>query len=503
MDAGTRISRRRLLELAIAGGGASLLAACGGGAPAAPPAQTAPNQPAAPNPTRAPVVTEIPTTVPNPAAAQAPTAVPTATTVPNVAYTGGTKVLMRVHWGGTYYNEFAKVVNEYNTTQGPQDKIYITLERQLQPQNGANEAAGLLATFIADFQAGTSEDIYHNNDNILPELASRNFFVPAPQSVTDAVKRDWRGGTFETGSWDGKFYGYPTEYQAMALLVNKKLFEDGTGLTLPKDAPKNWDDLRAKSKAVAKKDGSGRITRQGLIWKTEDFQRQMIERVVLHQADGEPFIDTSGGGIPKINFLSPTSMKLMNLYKGMVDDGSMVGGVGGENVLLPNRLGTMDFAEAFAVYFFLKALGDENIVNEQYAIKPFSSDGSKTITNTRNYHFQVAARSKVQDQAWTFLKWLNEGPEFRMANFQVDVFGFLPAVKSIELPKWWPDEVRTTWKELLDGQTVPIPNILGLAQIIELVGTYQNQVILGQASIEDAMTKADAEAKKVLQDAYR
>ena len=90
-----------------------------------------------------------------------------------------------------------------------------------------------------------------------------------------------------------------------------------------------------------------------------------------------------------------------------------------------------------------------------------------------------------------------------MANFQVNVFGFLPSVKSIELPQWWPDQVRSTWKDLLAGQTVPIPNILGLAKIIELVGTYQNQVILGQSSIEDAMKKADEEAKQALQDAYR
>ena len=170
----------------------------------------------------------------------------------------------------------------------------------------------------------------------------------------------------------------------------------------------------------------------------------------------------------------------------------------GQNVANVTHLA--DIVRSFKNY---KALGDANIVEEQYAVKPFSSDGTKTLTNTRNYHFQVSAKSKVQDQAWTFLKWLNEGPEFRMAKFQVDVFGFLPSVKALDLPKWWPDQVRKTWKEMLDGPTVPIPNILGLAQIIELVGTYQNQVVLGQATIQDAMKKADEEAKKVIQDAYR
>src|SRR5260370_44241 len=75
-----------------------------------------------------------PAAPPRPARAAPPppaTFVPTATPVP---YTGGDKVLLRVHWSGIQFNDFAKLINEYNSTQGPKDKIYINLERQLQAQ---------------------------------------------------------------------------------------------------------------------------------------------------------------------------------------------------------------------------------------------------------------------------------------------------------------------------------------------------------------------------------
>jgi ABC-type glycerol-3-phosphate transport system substrate-binding protein len=505
----SRISRRRILA-AIGAGGAWLLAvACGGAAPAAAPTPSKPAEApskaaepaAAPRPAQGAPGTR-PAEKPAEAAAK-PTVAPTPTNVPTatpVPYTSGDKVLLRVHWEGIYFNEFAKLINEYNSTQGPKDKIYLVLERQLQPQTGTG-AGAVIATFIADFQAGTSEDIYHLNDQNLPDLAVRNFFMAAPKEVEEVVKRDWRPGTFETGVWEGKFYGYPTEYQSMCLVVNKKLYEDGTGLALPKDEPKSWDDLRRISKTVSKRDAGGKLLRQGLIWKTENPERQMVERVVLHATEGEDFIDTKGG-VPKVNFKSETSMKIMNLYKGMVDDGSMVGGVGHERVLTSNRLGVMCFLEAFAIFFYFKALGDANVVGEQYAIRPFGSNGSKKITNTRNFHYEVSSRSKMKDQAWKFLKWMNEGPEFRMATFQVDVFGFLPAVKAVDLPKWWPEQLRETWREALN-ETVPIPNIRGMPRVIDITAQYQNEVILGKSSIQDAMNKADAEVKKALEEAYR
>ena len=56
-----------------------------------------------------------------------PTLPPAFTPVPQSA--GTTKLLMRVHWSGNFFNEFQKIVSDYNTNTGPQDKLYIALER--------------------------------------------------------------------------------------------------------------------------------------------------------------------------------------------------------------------------------------------------------------------------------------------------------------------------------------------------------------------------------------
>jgi multiple sugar transport system substrate-binding protein len=503
----SRMSRRGLLGALGVVGGAVALAACGGSAPPTEAPKAAGGSSAPPSGGGA-APAAAPTNTPAPAAAGAaapagggappptPTFVPTATPVP---YTGGDKVLLRVHWSGIQFNDFAKLINEYNSTQGPKDKIYVALERQLQAQAGG----GLVATFIADFQAGTSEDIYHLNDAYLPDLAVRNFFMEAPQEVAAAVKKDWWAGTFETGSWEGRFYGYPTENQTLCLIINKKLFEDGTGLTLPKDEPKTWDDLRKTAKATMKKDASGKTTRQGFIWRTDSNEGQTVQRVVLHATMGEEFVEGwKSGKIPKVNYLSDVGTKIINLFKAMADDGSAVAGLGPESNLQANRLGTMVLHESYSIYFNYKSLGDANLVGEQYAVVPFSEDGKKKASNTRNYHYEVSSKSKVKDQAWKFLKWMNEGPEFRMANFQVNTFGFVPSVKSVNLPSWWPAQLQEAWKDALTN-TVPMPNARGLARIEEILARYQNAVMLGKQDPKSAMQQADQETKQALEEAYR
>ena len=507
----SRMSRRGFVGALSLAAGAAALAACGGtAAPTAPPSGAAPAAQGAPASSGgAAAAAAAPTATAAPAAAGAaapaqgaappptPTFVPTATPVP---YSGGDKVLLRVHWSGIQFNDFAKLINEYNSTQGPKDKIYITLERQLQAQTGGG---GLVATFIADFQAGTSEDIYHLNDAYLPDLATRNFFMEAPQEVAAVVKKDWWPGTFDTGSWEGKFYGYPTENQTLCLIINKKLFEDGTGLTLPKDEPKTWDDLRKTAKATTKKDGSGKTTRQGFIWRTDSNEGQTVQRVVMHATMGEEFIEGwQSGKVPKVNYLSDVGMKIMDLFKGMADDGSTVAGLGPESNLQANRLGTMILHESYSIYFNYKSLGDANLVGEQYAVVPFSQDGKKKASNTRNYHYEVSSKSKAKDQAWKFLKWMNEGPEFRMENFQVNTFGFVPSVKSVNLPSWWPSQLQEAWKDALTN-TVPMPNARGLARIEEILARYQNAVILGKQDVKSAMQQADQETKQALEEAYR
>src|SRR5262249_22299921 len=146
----------------VAGGATALLAACGP-APTAPPNAGAAPTPAPPNtgaaPTSAPPNAGPATPTAAAAAAAAkpagvatPTAVPLLAPVPQPANT--TKLLLRVHWEGIRLNDFLKYINDYNLNQGPKDGIYMAVERTDQS----------MQTYLANYQANASEDIYHLND---------------------------------------------------------------------------------------------------------------------------------------------------------------------------------------------------------------------------------------------------------------------------------------------------------------------------------------------------
>ena len=89
-----------------------------------------------------------------------------------------------------------------------------------------------------------------------------------------------------------------------------------------------------------------------------------------------------------------------------------------------------------------------------------------------------------------------------MENFQVNTFGFVPSVKSVNLPTWWPSQLQEAWKDALTN-TVPMPNARGLARIEEILARYQNAVILGKQDAKSAMQQADQETKQALEEAYR
>ncbi|HVC32912.1 MAG TPA: hypothetical protein VNL16_05330 [Chloroflexota bacterium] len=272
-----RMPRRALLAGIGTVGSIALLSACSSGPPAsqatqAPvkPAAAPAQQPAAPANT-----SSLPTT---------PTPVPAFTPVPQAS--GTTKLLVRVHWSGVQFNNFQSVVNKYNSTQGPADKVYITLERFIAG------SAGPIATFIADFQAGTQEDVYHLNDAYLADLASRSFFEAPPTEVQNTIKEQYLASAVKTGTWQGNVMGYPTENEPHMMFVDTKLFQDA-GLDATKDAPKAWDDIRRLAKQLTQKNSAGQKTQAGFIVHNASGERNIVQRVLFQYLNGAPWVDDS------------------------------------------------------------------------------------------------------------------------------------------------------------------------------------------------------------------
>jgi maltose-binding protein MalE len=485
-----RATRRAFVASFAAAGSAVLLAACGAPPPPTKPAVSAP-KPAEPSkpadaakPADKPAVAAMPAT---------PTPPPVLTPIPMAA--GLTKVLMRVHWSGVNFNEFQKILNEYNSTQGPKDKIYLTLERFVAG------SAGPIATFIADFQAGTQEDIYHLAQSQLPDLAARGFFSAPPQEVQSYIKDNYLSSAVATGTIDGKVMGYPTENQPHMMFVNKTMFAEAK-LDPVKDFPKKWDDIRRIAKELTKKDASGLKTQAGFIVHFQQGSRVIHQRLVYQFLNGTPLIDTTKTP-PVWDLTSDGARAFTELIGGMQKDGSLSGEMGPPENVWPNRGGAMITHDAWAVIFELVNRGKPGSIDEMQTGGLYSADGTKTGNMSRNYHFLVSSKSKAKDESWKHLVWMNHGPEFRMQAFQTHLFGFVASVKNYDLPKVFIPQMKDAFADSLKqpNQTI-LPPIRGMTEAQNIMRDFHDGLVLGKMTTAEYTTKLDEELKKAMASAY-
>ncbi len=492
-----RFSRRDFVATAAralaAGGGMALLVACGQ-VPTAPPnagggATSAPPNAAPATPTAAAQAAAAG------AAGPTPTPVPLLEPVPQAA--GTTKLLVRVHWEGTRLNSYLKYINDYNSSQGPKDGIYIAVERTDQK----------METYLSNYQAGASEDIYHLTDANLADLASRNFFVPPPQDVADYIKKTYVQSSIDSGTYNGQLLGYPTENQPHLLYLNTVLFQQA-GLDAAKDAPKTFDDIRRLAKQLTKTEG-GKKVQAGWIVHNEidptfgpDTERGLVTRTLYQFLEGAPVFDTSTTP-PKFDITSDPGRKYTELLYNLVHDGSTNADMGDEYTTWQQRRGAMDPQDAWAFIYILQEGGLPGILNEAYTVGLRSSDGSKTGNISRNYHYLVSSKSPHQDMAWQFLKWMNDAPDYRMQDYMTNVYGFIPSVKDYQMPTVFPDQIKQAFVDSLkEPNQTAMPVMKGLAEIEKIFRDADDALFGGQINADDYTKRVDGEVRAAIERSY-
>src|SRR5690606_11455311 len=121
------------------------------------------------------------------------------------------------HSGGAT-GDFAQVlINEYNTTQGDQEKIDVTIQTVAGGEHRQRMTAARLA--------GTTPDVYHTSVPI-KELAQNEIVAELPMEEQQYVKANYHKGPVDRMTFAGKIWGYPTEHQAPALIYRKSFLDE-------------------------------------------------------------------------------------------------------------------------------------------------------------------------------------------------------------------------------------------------------------------------------------
>ncbi len=159
--------------------------------------------------------------------------------------------------------------------------------------------------------------------------------------------------------------------------------------------------------------------------------------------------------------------------------------------------------DAWAVIFHLQMSGPSGILDRTFTTSVRSWDGTKQGNLSRNYHYEVSSKSKYQDLAWKFLKWMNSPPNWYMQDYMTNVYGFPPTVKGYHMPALFPKQMADAFTASMstDYQT-GMPVMKGLPALEVMLRSYDDQLLTGKLTADDYTTKVDGEAKNILQQAY-
>jgi len=273
----------------------------------------------------------------------------------------------------------------------------------------------------AAIAAGNPPDIINMLDYLFPEFYSKGWLAPVNPADFGAADEAGVNALYEEPAlpgmtFDGKIYGIPAEYNTFVLFLNKQMFQEA-GLDAEalvkqsKEKPMTWDEFFELAKKLTKTDANGNVTQMGFnwVWGLDSFwyAQQFWSGA---QQYGCKVLDDSGKAA--INSPECVAMFTDTWYR-----------------LSADKLSGPDMATKNAVYAFqdfmdkrqamviggpwAPAAWRENSpeVYDNFVVAPMpQKDAANQQTFVHTYAYAVSAGSKVADEAWKFLNYLEQDP---------------------------------------------------------------------------------------------
>ncbi len=352
--------------------------------------------------------------------------------------------------------------------------------------NGGNDFA--LQKTLAGIAAGTYPDIAYEYGSSLAALQGRSQVVDLTSKVQDK-SFDWNDFySFErdAATSNGKVYGVPALVDNLALVYNKKLF-DQAHVPYPTDTW-TWDDFRSAAKALTDS-GSKQYGWAYVNDGSEDTVWRWI--AMLWQAGGD-LLSSDG---TKTAFNSPAGLAAtQQLHDMAVTDKSVYLDTGNGNYL--NLFNSGKIAMLWTGPWDLSSINSD--VDYGVQILPEQTSHASIAGPDNWMLFDNGAARKAA--AWQFLTWLTSAEthaQFTLAT------GDLPtrqsetrlAVYTQYLAKYPGD---TVFVLNLGNVTKARPNIKVYPQISQAIGSQIQGVLIGQISPQDALSAAAQQSDAAL-----
>lgn len=295
--------------------------------------------------------------------------------------------------------------------------------------------------------------------------------------LTEEVKSWEFKDQFFSGPWAStvykeKNYGIPVYSNNLALFYNEDMLKEA-GVT----PPTNWEELKTAAQKLTKPGVSGFIASA---IKTEHGLFQFL-----------PFVWQAGSDLT--NFNSPGTIEALNLWKEMIDNGSMTKEVLG----LDQSNTALTFISGKAAMMVNGPWQFPNLAKDaKFKWGVVTLPGHKQdATILGGYNYGVSSNTKHKDIAWDIIKFAEESERKKEL---LKATGHLPARKDLITDPVWAN--NPNFKVFADGMEVAKPRAYGAdyLKISEYAQDVMQQVFTGSKSAEDAVKEADAKIKPLL-----
>jgi sn-glycerol 3-phosphate transport system substrate-binding protein len=354
------------------------------------------------------------------------------------------------------------------------------------------------AKVIAALRAGTPPDVAVLLSQELNTLISLDAVEPLDEIIAgdqeaQAMIDDFFPGFMRNSTLDDRIWSIPFQRSTPVLYFNKEALREA-GLD-PEDPPETWDELVEYAKQLTIRDAGGRVIRWGLAIPTEDRATWLLEGLVM-QAGGSLY-DPEGGGrvmtidTPAVREALQFRWDLAQVHEvspeGVIPWGTASNDFAAGNVaMIYHSTGSLGFIRDNADFEFGTAFQPRN---ERYGVP----------TGGGNFYLLKGADPAKRDAAWTFIKWMTT-PEMA-ARWSIDS-GYVATRQSAwEMPLMqeytaqYPQAL--TARDQLEYAQAELP-VFALQEIKDIVSRAEQDVVLGRASIEDAVAEAQRRADAVL-----
>lgn len=369
---------------------------------------------------------------------------------------------------------FSPMIEAFNAKY-PNVKIDI----QYLPWKGRYEK---MLTAIA---GGTVPNVVYLNDFQVPLFASTDNLVPISDLYTqEELNTMYTESALKTLTYNGTLYALPILQNSLGYLYNVDLFKEA-GLD-PDNPPQTWDELRDAAAKLTKKDTNGEITQAGIRF---DLNRPSPVTSIMN------YIWQAGGNVLDENnhviINSEASKKALNFIKSLFDDGYIQKSniTGGGFEFSSGKVGIELEIEPSKIAQNIKANPALN-----FKVGPILT-GEKKIGYVTIGSYAMFAKAENREATIAWVKFLTSRDNTLSI---LSASGFMSPRKDISAKDYMTDDRLLFMASQSEWATGTGPMNTHYSEILDVLGSEFNSILLGIKSTDDGMKEAQTQIESIM-----